>query len=252
MITFIDVSGDPYSLPSKSPWIVAHAVCIRKRALHYINNTVFRLKRDILNNENIEIKATDLINNSTLSNQGLNKFQFVQKFVFECIDHCDCFHAAIVFENSGNNRRSEENYLPKHYRDLLFRVEAIVRKARALDTIVIIDNNRRKVDKNLSFAFNNYLYRSRGGDELTHVLPVPIFADSEMTIGLQISDIAAGILRQFYSNNLHNIPKSAEESLYYKTLREFQRPIVSRCNNYIIKPYGNISGLLVPGETYSA
>ncbi len=197
MLAFIDVSGDPYGLPEKSFWIAAHVVCIRKRAIYDITASFHRLKRDILNNELIEIKSTDLVNKSTLNHPNLDKHRFLQSVVEQCIGHYDCKHAAVVFKNSGNNQMSRDNRLPRHYIDCLWRIQAIAQEWRINDVVVIIDNNARKIDRNLAFAFNNYIYRSNGGNMLDRILPVPLFADSETTAGLQLADISAGIIRVY-------------------------------------------------------
>ncbi len=195
MIAFIDVSGDPYTTPEKSPWIVAHTICIRKRSIYDINATIHKLKRDILLNEFIEIKSTDLVNRSTLNHPHLEKYKFLDSVVYNCLDHCDCRHASVVFRNSGCNTKSDTNHLPRHYVDSLWRIEAIARDWRVGEILVVMDNNARKMDKHLAFAFNNYIYRSGGGNQLVNILPVPIFADSETTAGIQLADISAGIVR---------------------------------------------------------
>ena len=248
MLAFIDVSGDAYGLPSKSPWIAIHAVCIRKRSIYDITATLHKYKRDILANEYIEMKSTDLINKSTLIHPHLDKARFLQSIVVCCIDHADCKHAAIVFKNSGNNKKSEDNRLPKHYIDALWRIEAIARTWRVDDTVVVIDNNARKTDRNLAIAFNNYIYRSNGGNQLTHILPVPIFADSETTAGLQLADISAGIVRDFYFNYLDagKTPCSSfEEKIieYYSRIKA--RSIDTRIGNY------SINGIFSPQNEYN-
>lgn len=226
ILAFIDVSGDPFSAPDKAPWICIHCICIRERSLDDINRTVFALKRDILGNELIEIKSTDLLNRSTLSHPALNKYKFLEEIVFRCITHCDCSHASIVFKNTGKNRQSDAQHLPFHYRDILWRIEAICRRTHQENALIIIDNNKRKVDRTLAFAFNNYLYRSSGASALNSILPVPIFADSETTTGLQLADIAAGIIRQYYSQGLHlsepelDLPYQAQMRKYFLAIKE--------------------------------
>ncbi|KGP75388.1 hypothetical protein JT05_10820 [Desulfosporosinus sp. Tol-M] len=101
----------------------------------------------------------------------------------------------------------------------MWRIESIAREWHTRDVLVIIDNNARKTDKHLAFAFNNYIYRSIGGDNLTRILPVPLFADSETTAGLQLADISAGIMRNYYLNSL-NMEETKSSSLYHEKLRE--------------------------------
>ena len=236
MLAFIDVSGDPYSRPEKAPWIAIHSLCVKKRAIDHINNTFYRLKRDILNNEYIESKSTDLVNQSTLNNPELNKHTFLQRVVEECIDYCDCYHAAVIFENTGQNQKNANLILPRHYIDILWRIEAISQKNHIEDTLVIMDNNTRKMDKSLAFAFSNYMYRSVNGTSFEKIIAVPIFADSEITTGLQLSDLSAGIIRNYYWNNLHVNKPNSNEPLYHKKLREYYHCISKRSVKYKFSP----------------
>ena len=249
LLAFIDVAGDPYSKPQNSPWIAIHAICIRKRSIYDITAQLHRFKRDILLNEHIELKSTDLINRSTLNNLHLDKAKFLEQVVAQCIDHCDCKHAAIVFKNSGDNQKSDDTRLPKHYLDILWRIEAIAREWHVQDVVVVIDNNARKTDRNLAFAFNNYIYRSNGAKELNNILPVPIFADSETTAGLQLADISAGIIRNYYANNLHTGSDIPSDGTYYRKLTEYFNFIKARSINRRISGF-NVKGIYFPSEDY--
>jgi hypothetical protein len=247
MLAFIDISGDPYALPSKSPWIAIHTICIRKRSLYEITAALHKYKRDILVNEYKEMKSTDLVNKSTLSNPHLAKAKFLQAVVDQCIDHMDCKHAAVVFKNTGNNQKSDDNRLPQHYIDSLWRIESISRSWKTNDVVVIIDNSARKTDKHLAIAFNNYIYRSIGGNQLSHILPVPIFADSETTAGLQLADISAGIVRNYYINSLDN--KDSPLSTFEETIKEYYTLIKDRSINNNINGY-QVNGIFSSTNEY--
>ncbi len=251
MLSFIDVSGDPYARPDKSPWIAVSAINLRKSCLDEVNQTMHRLKRDVLGNERIELKATDLVNPSTLNNPELCKAKYLDKLFLDCIDRVDCLCAAVVFPNSGNNQKSSNERLPRHYRDLLWRVEAACRQVHAQDTLVILDNDSRRIDKDLAFAFNNYMYRTQAGNTvLRHIISVPIFADSEMTAGLQLADIVSGILRQYYSRGLHNTPPQQNDTEFLRKLREYTAIINRRAVRSIRLQEFTISGLYVPPCPY--
>jgi hypothetical protein len=247
MLAFIDVSGDPYGLPEKSPWIAIHCICIRKQSVYDIPARLHNFTRDILVNEYIEMKSTDLINKSTLNHPHLDKAKFLQAIIDQCINHSDCKHASIVFKNSGSNKKSEDNKLPKHYIDSLWRIEAIAREWNVNDTIVVIDNNTRKTDKNLAIAFNNYIYRSFSGSHLTSILPVPIFADSETTAGLQLADISAGIMRNYYFHSLN--ANKQYSSMFDVKIREYYALIKERSINKRIGNY-SINGIYSPTGEY--
>ena len=198
MLAFIDVSGDPYSKGKNSPWIVTGVLCVRKTAVSHMTMALYKLKKEILGNSYIEIKSTDLINNSTLSHPELNKCIFIDNIMHTVLDSSDFNFAAVIFKNTNENRKSEETYLPNHYRDSLWKIEAIAKEWRKRDVIVCIDNNNRKVDRLLAISFNNYLFKSAGGQQLPSILPHPILADSETSAGLQLVDMIAGIIRQYH------------------------------------------------------
>ncbi|MCL2153877.1 MAG: DUF3800 domain-containing protein [Oscillospiraceae bacterium] len=248
MLAFIDISGDPYSMPEKSPWIATHIICIRKRSIYDITAALFRNKRDILANEYMEMKSTDFVNKSTLDHPFLDKAKFLQIIMEQCIDHADCRHASIVFSNTGKNKKSDDNRLPKNYIDALWRIEVIAREWHVDDIIVVIDNNARKTDRNLAFAFNNYIYRSSGGNQLKHILPVPIFADSETTAGLQLADISAGIMRNYHLHSLGGI--QTPSSMFHKKLIEYHSIIKARSIDKRIGGY-NVSGIFCAHNDYS-
>lgn len=248
MLAFIDVSGDPYGPPDKSPWIAINTICIRKRSIYDITATLYGLKKDILANEYIEMKSTDLINKSTLNHSHLDKAKFLQAVVERCLNHADCKHASVVFRNSGVNQKSDDNRLPKHYIDSLWRIESVAREWRTKDVLVIIDNNARKTDKHLAFAFNNYIYRSTGGDSLTHILPVPLFADSETTAGLQLADISAGIMRNYYLNSL-NMEETKSSAVFHEKLREYYNILKDRSIDRRIVSF-SVNGIFSPPAKY--
>ena len=249
MLAFIDVSGDPYSLPDKSSWIALNIVGIRKRAIYDITAAFYKFKKDILQNEYIEIKSTDLINKSTLTHTELRKYEFLERVMYDCMDNCDVLHASISFKNSGNNQKSNEDHLPKHYVDALWRVEAMARYWHVNDVLVCIDNNTRHIDKKLAFAFNNYLYKTRSGSVLQNILPVPIFADSETTAGLQLADIAAGIVRQ-YKINMLDEKEDDKIGLYESRLKNLYSILRERSIERTIGSY-TVRGFFTPEKVYS-
>ena len=252
MIAFVDVSGNPYGSQSKSPWVAAHAICIRKRVIYDLTATLQRLKRDILENEFIELKSTDLVNKSTLTHPNLDKHKYLQNVVDHCINHDDCRHASVIFQNNGQNRKSDTTRLPRHYVDLLWRIEAIAREydRAETETLVIIDDNAPRTDKHLALAFNNYLYRSRGGEQLTKILPIPIFSVSETTAGLQLADISAGIMRNYYAHGLHTHSQESETTLFEQKVREYHKVIEARSIDKRIGRFG-VKGVLVADSKYT-
>lgn len=135
--------------------------------------------------------------------------------------------------------------LSKHYIYLLQRIQQIASRQYCNTAIVIIDNANRRIDKWAAYAFNNYLYRTEDGNRLDCILEVPIFADSEMTMGIQLADLVAGLLRQYYRHGLHRSGDAWDDDLYFKKLREYHDIIASRSPNF-----GAMYGLYVAPDDF--
>lgn len=135
--------------------------------------------------------------------------------------------------------------LSKHYIYLLQRIQKTAVRQHCDTVIVIIDNSNRRVDKWAAYGFNNYLYRTDGGRSLDRILEVPVFADSEMTIGIQLADLVAGLLRQYYSNDLYRLSVQPEEEQYLLKLREYYSIISKRAPDF-----QGIPGLFVAHENF--
>ncbi len=231
MISFIDVSGDFTDPPKTTSYIVAAMACIKKNAISDITQRFYRLKEEYLQNVNKEIKSSEYVNKSTLTNPQIGKFQFIDRFFSDCIGDLNCKYAAIVMHNPSRQIKSSPEILPPYYKDLLWRAESIARYWRVNDTLVVIDNNRRKQDKNIAFAFNNYLYRSVSGQhEIHNILPAPIFGDSETTMGLQMADIVAGTIRKCCNEGIRLDENVENESPYKQKLRQFLQIIQNRAS----------------------
>ena len=228
MLSFIDISGDFHAAPKTEPYIVAAAVTIRQRSIGELTRQIHNFKRDVLNNETIEIKSTSFLNKDTLNHPNMRKFAFIDSIFNRCIDHHDCYYAAVIIKNEPIKKLFPRERLSRHYIYLLQRIQEAAVRQRCDRAIVIIDNSNRRVDKWAAYGFNNYLYRTDGGNNLDRILEVPIFADSEMTMGIQLADLVAGLLRQFYSRDLHCKPQQPDEEQYLAKLREYYAMVSRR------------------------
>ena len=80
-------------------------------------------------------------------------------------------------------------------------------------------------------------------------IPVPIFADSETTAGLQLADISAGIIRNYYANNLHTKSVTSSEDTYHRKLAEYFNLIKNRSVNRRISDF-SVTGIYFPSADY--
>lgn len=245
MLSFIDISGDFNARPEKDPYIVAAAITVRQRSIGHLTREIHNLKRDILNNETLEIKSTSFLNRDTLNHPRKSKYNFIESIFNRCIDYYDCYYAAVVIKNEAVRKVFPRDRLSKHYIYLLQRIQETAVRQHCDTVIAIIDNSNRRIDKWAAYGFNNYLYRTDGGHSLDRILEVPVFADSEMTIGIQLADLVAGLLRQYYSNGLHCLPKQSHEDLYLSKLREYYSIVSRRAPDF-----QGLPGLFVAREDF--
>ncbi len=232
MFAFIDISGSFMDSPEKEPYIVASAVCIRQHLIGEITRVLHNFKRDILLNETLEYHANSFINKSTLSHPELNKHEFNDRVFERCFATGDCHCFAVIIPNQNIRPSFQTDHLSKHYIYLLQRIQKLAEEYQRPKAIVAIDNEQRRVDKRVAYAFNNYLYRTADGIKMDRILEVPLFVDSEMTIGIQLADAAAGVIRLYHRHNLHLSPPASNKPDWINKLIDYYRILERSTRNY--------------------
>ena len=200
MYAFIDTSGDMNS--KEEQYVVTTAAVIRKAKIPSLLSQIYNLKKGILENERQEIKAQSFINASTLAQNGepfSKKYTFIDRYVHEVLREFTFF--AFSAKNTVLGLKTFESgggYLPKHYKLLLERINYLA-KSEKKQALILIDYSYKNTDRNMAFAFSDYLYKSLKGSSLGNIIEFPLFVDSEMTEGIQAAYVGAGILRNYYT-----------------------------------------------------
>lgn len=227
MFSFIDISGDISSQDEN--YIVVAGVSVHRQEILSLANTFHSLKRDLLNNEALEIKATDFINKNTLTNKNLNKSKFIDKVLSDIIPVYKI--SAVVIKNKPIVKKFKSGKLPYHYILLMQRINEIA-EMQSKHALIIFDNEARTVDRWTAIAFNNYLFRSERGKQLDRIIEMPIFADSAMTPGLQIADIVAGIIRHYYNRKLDKTSPNSPEEREFKSCFDIVQKHFAKTRKY--------------------
>ncbi|MEI6287693.1 MAG: DUF3800 domain-containing protein [Bacillota bacterium] len=230
MLAFVDTSGDFLSRPNKCRHIVVAATVMKASSIARITRIYHSMRRDLLANVMLEIKATEFVNKDTLNNPERNKNRFITELFNKCLGRRDMYHFAIVIPNQDVHKYFPRDRLAKHYVYLLQRIQRLAVRHREANALVIIDNSNRRVDHWATQAFNNYLFRSEPGRKLDRILQMPVFADSEMTIGIQLADIVAGTIRQYFDNNLQLGDEPRD--LFETRIKEFYGLIAGRSPDF--------------------
>ncbi|WP_412674863.1 hypothetical protein [Aneurinibacillus thermoaerophilus] len=163
------MSGDLNSKDNRE-YIVAGAVSVKRNRIGDVTRAIHNLKKNILNNETLEIKSTKFINKDTLNDPTKNKHIFIQSVFDQVLNTHDCKYCAVIIKNENVQKVFPKERLSKHYIYLLQRIQLIAQHERC-NAIVVIDNNSRKVDKWSAYAFNNYLYRTSDGQRVNYPPP---------------------------------------------------------------------------------
>jgi hypothetical protein len=219
MLAFFDESGHPHPKDASSrPTCVA--VCTDERLSHFISGRLHALKRDITQKEDAEFKAQKLLNRATFRNIP-EKRELVEAF-FDLLRTLEFTIFAVVMERPLNPLPADALYLSNQFRYLLQRCDILARETN--DTVTLLFDGDCE-SGGLSLKFNSFLYGSAEGQSMTTVVDAPFFVDSRVTAGIQIADMAAGVIRICHENSLfRSVPRGdaflSAIKRYYSVLEE--------------------------------
>jgi len=223
LFSFMDESGHPHpNDPAVRPVLVS--VCIRDKDLRSVCTELFKLKRRILqkDNDEFEAKASRLINRSTFRNRP-EKREFVESF-FDSCRNLPLMIFAVIMEKPHQPPPTNKEFLPMQFRHLLYRINRLIDLEMHGDFGAVFFDGDGSQYNCVSVRFNNWLYRSRGGQSLTNLVESPFFVDSKLTGGIQIADMVAGVIRIYEEQELfRGVPTDAflsAISSYYRILKD--------------------------------
>lgn len=197
MLVFVDESGHPHPADSCTRPVVL-AACITELDVRLISGRIYSLKRQVLAKEHIEIKANKLLNRGTFRRIP-EKREFVEAF-FDLLSNLPITLFALIMERPRSVPPLTP-MLPSQFRFLLERIDLFAETRNQMATI-LYDGDGKSQYGGLSVKFNNYLHRSLEGRSCTHITDAPFFVDSTITSGIQIADMAVGVVRQYCENEL--------------------------------------------------
>ena len=197
MLVFIDESGTPHPNDSCSRPVIL-AVCISESDVRYVTRRIYSLKRQILGNDDAEIKANRLLTRGTFRRIP-EKREFVEAF-FDLLREMPLTMFAMIMERPLDVSPLTP-ILPSQFRFMLERINLFAESKNEMATI-LFDGDGRSQYGGLAVKFSNYLHRSVEGRSYTRITDSPFFVDSKITAGIQIADMAAGVVRVYEENGL--------------------------------------------------
>lgn len=217
MLVFIDESGYPRPTDS-SEYSVLMAVCIYEKDIRAINNAIFKLKNQIFGKQS-EIKATNLIRKQTIDYNRTNNKLYADKFV-DIATSYNITTFCVIMKRPLELPIAEDGVLPKQYHLLLKKVEFFSERHGIEKAIFVFDETNEGEDLKTADCFNGFLFKSRLGKTFDRILETPLFVSSKITPAIQIADIFAGIVRQYYCAGLNLAEPSTDYELWLSGLYE--------------------------------
>ena len=228
MLVFIDESGHPHPKdPTARP--VLAAVCFPQHESRNISRQLFSIKRGLLGDERagLELKAHSILNRRTFRRR--QDLPELLEEIFDSVRNLPITIFAVVMEKPESEVSRHDSRLPRQYRYILQRVSALL-SDQPRTAVVLVDGDGSQYG-GLSAKFERYLNRFHEGQSMTKVVDTPYFVDSRYTIGIQLADIVAGVIRQYHEANLArglpSDPYLRAVSRYYRTIESKMQDLTS-------------------------
>lgn len=126
-------------------------------------------------------------------------------------------------------RNQDDDRLENRFRFLMQRIELLSSDRDSMAN-VMFDGHSGQLS-GLSERFSGYLFRSFEGMANDHIADTPSFVDSSSSVGIQIADICAYVVRVYQQNNLHNTtPALGDEYLF--AIRRWYNTIQDKTLNF--------------------
>lgn len=198
MLVFIDESGFPHPHDPASRPVLA-AVCMRQQDSREISRMVYAIQRQVLGprEQYDELKARNLVNRRTFRRVEAKR-ELVEAF-FAGIRNMPITLFAVVMRRP-QQPIVDSPRLPDQYRYLLQRAHLLLPDGDKMAAVVVDGDGSHS---QLSAKFQGFLHRSNEGRALHRIMDAPFFVDSEITTGIQIADMVAGVIRIYQENELH-------------------------------------------------
>lgn len=232
MLVFIDESGYPRPTDDNE-YSTLMAVCIDEGDIREINNDIYKLKNQIFGKQD-EIKSTNLIKWQTIAKNRTNNKTYADQFVDIVTKH-DISTFCIIMKRPQAEPEGQEGILPKQYHLLMKKVEYYCERRDVQKAIFVFDETNEGDDLKTANSFNAFLFKSRLGKSFKKILETPLFVSSKVTVAIQIADIFAGIVRQYYENGLD---KKQPETAFEMWLSELYHKVHSKTVD-AMQPNGN-------------
>lgn len=241
-VFYIDESGtsEPFSLPLRNgitPIFTLTAVALSLSRWREFDRSYNNLKERFFpdetekkgRKEDVEIKGNDL---TCPRNKDSKRRQAFLKQVFSLLKNFDAAVFAVTFIKSAEFHASAKSLYTKGFQILLERFNDYLDSAAKFDDGIIICDSRagavkgRGLDKEIAKSYQTYIFGNEKGRQFTRLQEAPLFADSKITVGLQLADIVSSVIYAnhyaYYVKGLENAPDYSHAQKWWKDIKDLE------------------------------
>jgi hypothetical protein len=256
VVIYIDEAGTPerYAEPldpasGQTPLFTLAALALPLTDWRKCNRGFFRLNRrffpDMMGrvdkrDEEVEVKGRDLTSPRQKTSQRRQEFN---RRALGFMDRCGAQAFAATFLKPPDGNHSSRSIYCSALQILVERVSLFVAEHSTYKSAILICDSRMKgangLDVDVARSHMSYIFGHETGKTFTNIMEAPLFADSRLTVGLQLADILAANL---YANYYHYYLRSLAGALDYSHLTTW--PLLDQMQ---FKSSGTIDGFRVFG-----
>ncbi len=211
MLIYVDESKNPNPQGTRSHITLAGAA-IAEDAHKELNSRLFKLKQrfwKVTQYCDHEIKGRDLLR------PGWEAHPRNIEFTRELLSLCRLYdiksfgvtkqylvaqrEESLILDEAVPGANPSDVLLSSLYKYMLERVDLFIRERNREEYgIMIFDEKDLRRDESRAIGFSNFMHRSNFGRAITNVVETAFFVSSRITPGIQIADVFAYVLNQYF------------------------------------------------------
>lgn len=182
--------------------------------------------------EDIEIKGNDLT--SPRNKESTRRKDFLNR-VFKLLKDFDAKIFAVTFIKDKDSPIAGRSMYTHGFQILLERFNKYIETSGKFSSGIIICDSRagtmkgQGLDKEVAKSFQSYIFGNERGKKFTAMQEAPLFADSKITVGLQLADIVSSVI---YTNHYYYYTNSIEGAVDYSHMQQWWKRITELEFNY--------------------
>jgi hypothetical protein len=231
-LIYVDESGSSHAhfeplLDGQTPIFVLASLIFHADAWRTIDRAYLDLKKKFFSKEigirrpeSYEIKGTNLVGPHNRNSR--RRHAFVRKVLELCAEN-RMVGFAVIFKKNAARPTAKTSMYTMALQYLLERFNGFLDEthhgvtpgsdAQAAQGVIVADTRMRNLDLNVATSHLSYVFGHPVGQQCTRVIEAPTFTHSELSVGIQLTDIfAACLYARFYRRECAAIPNAVNYS----------------------------------------